>query len=98
MAPGFPVNGSKVKIAYAIILWTSDILTGLILSFQITIIDEPQIFYNTLLEKCRNAKKRITLASLYLGTGALEAELVSISATHKQKSYIQILLLNNCKG
>jgi hypothetical protein len=30
------------------------------------------------LEKCRHANKRITLASLYIGTGALETELVGI--------------------
>ncbi|XP_014477237.1 PREDICTED: CDP-diacylglycerol--glycerol-3-phosphate 3-phosphatidyltransferase, mitochondrial isoform X2 [Dinoponera quadriceps] len=46
--------------------------------FKITIIHKPQVFYDTLLEKCRNAKRRITLASLYLGTGALETELVNV--------------------
>lgn len=54
VAPGFPVNGSKI-----------------------TIINEPTVFYTFLLEKCRTARKRITLASLYLGTGKLEADLVS---------------------
>ena len=38
---------------------------------------EPSEFYSTLLEKCKTANKRITLASLYLGTGKLETELVS---------------------
>ncbi|XP_023287829.1 CDP-diacylglycerol--glycerol-3-phosphate 3-phosphatidyltransferase, mitochondrial isoform X2 [Orussus abietinus] len=44
---------------------------------KITIIHEPSIFYSTLLEKCQTAQKRITLASLYLGTGKLETDLVS---------------------
>lgn len=45
-------------------------------SFQITVIHEPSIFYKTVVEKCRTAKQRITLASLYLGTGHLEEQLV----------------------
>ncbi|KAK2576221.1 hypothetical protein KPH14_005590 [Odynerus spinipes] len=53
VAPGFPINGSKI-----------------------TIIHEPVHFYGTLLERCKSAKKRITFASLYLGTGKLESELV----------------------
>lgn len=43
---------------------------------KIKIIHEPSIFYSTLVEKCKNAKKRITFASLYLGTGKLESNLV----------------------
>lgn len=50
---------------------------------QITIIHKPQIFYTTLLEKCKRAKKRITFASLYLGTGPLETKLVSIIKSDK---------------
>jgi len=45
-------------------------------AFQITVIHEPSIFYKTVVEKCRTAKRRITLASLYLGTGHLEEQLV----------------------
>lgn len=44
---------------------------------KISVIHEPKHFYDVLLEKCRTAKRRITLASLYLGTGRLEEELVS---------------------
>ncbi|KAL0113108.1 hypothetical protein PUN28_012370 [Cardiocondyla obscurior] len=47
-------------------------------SSKVIIIHEPQAFYNTLLEKCKNAKERITLASLYLGTGTLETKLVNV--------------------
>lgn len=50
---------------------------------KIKIIHEPSIFYSTLVEKCKNAKKRITFASLYLGTGKLESNL--------EKNSIQIL-------
>lgn len=41
------------------------------------------MFYTTLLEKCKRAKKRITFASLYLGTGPLETELVGIIKADK---------------
>lgn len=43
-----------------------------------SILYKPDDFYTTLLERCKNAKHRIALASLYLGTGPLEAELVSL--------------------
>ncbi|KAL7288390.1 hypothetical protein TKK_0017481 [Trichogramma kaykai] len=54
---------------------------------KVTVIYEPKDFYTTLLEKCKTAKKRITLASLYLGTGKLEQELVkSIRETVESQS------------
>lgn len=43
---------------------------------NIKILTEPQQFYNTLLNKCSTASERITLVSLYLGTGPLEQSLV----------------------
>ncbi|XP_014215007.1 CDP-diacylglycerol--glycerol-3-phosphate 3-phosphatidyltransferase, mitochondrial [Copidosoma floridanum] len=43
---------------------------------KVRIIHEPRDFYSTLLEKCKTARSRITIASLYLGTGQMEAELV----------------------
>lgn len=45
-------------------------------SKNITILTEPDQFYNALLENCANAKDRITLVSLYLGNGSLERKLV----------------------
>ncbi|KAJ8667440.1 hypothetical protein QAD02_009103 [Eretmocerus hayati] len=44
---------------------------------KVTIFHEPAKFYAALLEKCRNSKKRITLASLYIGTGEMEKELIN---------------------
>jgi len=43
---------------------------------KVRIISEPGTFYATLLKKAGEARHRITLASLYLGTGNLETELV----------------------
>lgn len=44
---------------------------------KITILQVPSVFYDTLVSKCLNAKHRIKLASLYLGTGHLEQHLVT---------------------
>lgn len=42
----------------------------------ITVIEEPSAFYATILEQCSKAKRRVVLASLYLGVGELEQRLV----------------------
>ncbi|XP_059157125.1 CDP-diacylglycerol--glycerol-3-phosphate 3-phosphatidyltransferase, mitochondrial-like [Physella acuta] len=44
---------------------------------QVQVISEPAQFYEVLKLKSRKAKKRITFASLYLGNGDLEKDLVS---------------------
>uniref|UniRef100_A0A1B0DQC2 CDP-diacylglycerol--glycerol-3-phosphate 3-phosphatidyltransferase n=1 Tax=Phlebotomus papatasi TaxID=29031 RepID=A0A1B0DQC2_PHLPP len=44
----------------------------------ITVIHDPRVFYETVLTKCASAKKRIILASLYLGIGQLETSLISV--------------------
>lgn len=44
---------------------------------QIEIITEPQAFYTKLLTLCTEARQRISLASLYFGTGTLESDLVT---------------------
>ncbi|XP_054719882.1 CDP-diacylglycerol--glycerol-3-phosphate 3-phosphatidyltransferase, mitochondrial-like isoform X2 [Uloborus diversus] len=46
-------------------------------SKSIQILKEPSEFFQKLKEYSTSAKKRITLASLYIGTGVLEKELVS---------------------
>ncbi|KAH8258271.1 hypothetical protein KR038_009077, partial [Drosophila bunnanda] len=43
---------------------------------QIQVIHEPQHFYDTLVQRIARAKRRIVLASLYLGTGQLESAVV----------------------
>ncbi|XP_063218156.1 CDP-diacylglycerol--glycerol-3-phosphate 3-phosphatidyltransferase, mitochondrial isoform X2 [Bacillus rossius redtenbacheri] len=48
---------------------------------KVKIIKEPSEFYDTLLEKCSTAEHRITLASLYLGTGSLERKLDRLERT-----------------
>lgn len=44
---------------------------------KISVIQIPSVFYETLVAKSTNAKHRIKLASLYLGTGQLEQTLVA---------------------
>lgn len=43
----------------------------------VTVIEEPRAFYETILRHCSTAKKRVVLASLYLGIGELEQQLVA---------------------
>lgn len=52
-------------------------------SSNVSILHEPQEFYKALVEKCSSAQKRITLASLYLGTGSLEDDLVKAMSNNK---------------
>ncbi|KAH0950734.1 hypothetical protein HN011_002330 [Eciton burchellii] len=66
---------------------------------KITIIHKPEEFYSTLLEKCRHANKRITLASLYIGTGALETELVNVIEQTMNRGTVQVqILLDYMRG
>lgn len=53
---------------------------------NIVILTEPGQFYNTLVKYCRDATKRITLASLYLGNGKLEEKIVE---TLKNNDYFK---------
>lgn len=61
--------------------------------FQVSVIHEPNVFYKTVVEKCRTAKQRITLASLYLGTGHLEEQLVKAKEIKYSSSIITHLCL-----
>lgn len=45
---------------------------------QAKILHEPHEFYEALLTGIRNAKKRIVITSLYLGTGKLEQQIVRL--------------------
>ncbi|XP_066588149.1 CDP-diacylglycerol--glycerol-3-phosphate 3-phosphatidyltransferase, mitochondrial isoform X2 [Prorops nasuta] len=67
---------------------------------NIRIIHEPSEFYNILIEKCKFAKERITFASLYLGTGKLESELVIIgeSIANSNKNLKVTILLDYIRG
>lgn len=53
---------------------------------QIEIITEPQAFYNRLLTLCTNATERISIASLYFGTGKLETQLVTEIQNNVQRN------------
>uniref|UniRef100_A0A1L8DZ75 CDP-diacylglycerol--glycerol-3-phosphate 3-phosphatidyltransferase n=1 Tax=Nyssomyia neivai TaxID=330878 RepID=A0A1L8DZ75_9DIPT len=45
---------------------------------SITVIQDPKVFYETVVAKCASARDRIILASLYLGVGQLETQLISV--------------------
>ncbi|XP_028178015.1 CDP-diacylglycerol--glycerol-3-phosphate 3-phosphatidyltransferase, mitochondrial isoform X2 [Ostrinia furnacalis] len=48
-------------------------------SSKINIITDPRKFYDTLCERFRNANRRVSIASLYIGTGALERQLLEVT-------------------
>ncbi|XP_065579961.1 CDP-diacylglycerol--glycerol-3-phosphate 3-phosphatidyltransferase, mitochondrial-like [Artemia franciscana] len=63
---------------------------------KVKVMSSPKEFYETLLAKSKNAKRRITIASLYLGTGQMERTLVeSIRSNiiqHGESLRVKILL------
>lgn len=67
---------------------------------KISVINEPQDFYNAVLERASAAKFRIMLASLYLGIGKLETDLVkSIEHNMKENGSLQVdILLDYTRG
>nr|XP_029716507.1 CDP-diacylglycerol--glycerol-3-phosphate 3-phosphatidyltransferase, mitochondrial isoform X2 [Aedes albopictus] len=67
---------------------------------RIEIIYEPSAFYNTLVSKCSVAKRRIMLASLYLGIGSKETQLVNaIHDNMKQNLQLKVdVLLDFTRG
>ncbi|XP_011498191.1 PREDICTED: CDP-diacylglycerol--glycerol-3-phosphate 3-phosphatidyltransferase, mitochondrial [Ceratosolen solmsi marchali] len=79
------IFNEKPTLAYDTVCLERSILTWLhkatpafpVDGSKITIIYDPSEFYNSLLTECKTAKMRITLASLYLGSGKLEKELVN---------------------
>lgn len=69
-APGFAVNGDKVKV-----------------------ITEPSEFYEELCQRAKTAKKRVVLASLYLGTGEKEQRLLNSIEESLQTSDVRVKVL-----
>ncbi|RVE44096.1 hypothetical protein evm_011262 [Chilo suppressalis] len=46
---------------------------------KINIMNDPRSFYDTLCERFQNANRRISIASLYIGTGTLERKLLAVT-------------------
>jgi len=61
-------------------------------SSNIKIITEPSQFYSTILQYCQEASYRVTLVSLYLGTGDLETKIVNALLTNKQFQNRKLLI------
>lgn len=77
-----PLNGVNLTGSFGVKrLESLDWLHSMSLCFplqagQIEIITEPQAFYTKLQALCTNAVNRIGIASLYIGTGQLESNLI----------------------
>lgn len=69
-------------------------------SSKVNIISDPRKFYDTLCERFRNANRRISVASLYLGTGTMEKKLLELTKDNleKQKSLKFKVLLDFQRG
>jgi len=67
---------------------------------KISVISEPKDFYNAVLERAKSARFRILLASLYLGIGQLETELVkSIEQNVRSNKDLSVnILLDYTRG
>lgn len=64
---------------------------------QVELIQEPDKFYDRLVDLCTNAQHRISITSLYLGVGQLEKNLVAkIHHNVKQNSELKVNILLDC--
>ncbi|CAK1547272.1 unnamed protein product [Leptosia nina] len=52
---------------------------------KVNIITDPKQFYDTLYERFRRAKRRVSIASLYIGTGELENKLIRATIDNVMK-------------
>ncbi|XP_067914457.1 CDP-diacylglycerol--glycerol-3-phosphate 3-phosphatidyltransferase, mitochondrial isoform X3 [Heterodontus francisci] len=59
---------------------------------QVKVLNSPSEFYGTIKEHIKMAKKRIVMASLYLGTGPLEQELVDCIEETLQRSQEETMI------
>ena len=44
---------------------------------QIEIMDDPTVFYQSIIDGIRRSKRKILISSLYIGTGPMEVNIVS---------------------
>ncbi|XP_075973686.1 phosphatidylglycerophosphate synthase 1 [Anticarsia gemmatalis] len=67
---------------------------------KVNIISDPRQFYDTLCERFRSANRRISIASLYLGTGSMEKKLLEVTRMNleKQKDLQFKVLLDYQRG
>ena len=67
---------------------------------NIQVILSPHLFYQTLIDKISNANDRITISSLYIGTGEMERRLVdAIDNQMCDKPHLQVcILLDRLRG
>jgi CDP-diacylglycerol--glycerol-3-phosphate 3-phosphatidyltransferase len=61
---------------------------------DVTILSTPQEFYDTLLKHSRTATQRVSLASLYMGTGTLEQALVNnLCKNYCQQDHLKVRIV-----
>ncbi|XP_017041198.1 CDP-diacylglycerol--glycerol-3-phosphate 3-phosphatidyltransferase, mitochondrial [Drosophila ficusphila] len=100
-APSLLANGFSGAPALESLSWLHNLAPCFPLrGDQIQVIHEPQHFYETLVQRIGRAKRRIVLASLYLGTGQLENAVVQTlrHSLEKQTSLRLNVLLDFTRG
>ncbi|KAK4874833.1 hypothetical protein RN001_014193 [Aquatica leii] len=66
---------------------------------DVAILSEPHQFYEALVNNCKSAKNRVTLASLYFGNGNLEQKLVKTLLQNENFNKVKIrILLDYTRG
>ncbi|KAH8353845.1 hypothetical protein KR084_008486 [Drosophila pseudotakahashii] len=100
-APSLLANGFPGAPALESLSWLHNLAPCFPLrGDQIQVIHEPQHFYETLVQRIGRAKRRIVLASLYLGTGQLENAVVQkLRHSLEQQSALRLnVLLDFTRG
>jgi CDP-diacylglycerol--glycerol-3-phosphate 3-phosphatidyltransferase len=79
----FQEDESHRKILASPIFWVK--------SKDITVLSTPQEFYSELISQSRSARERVSLASLYLGTGEMEQSLLaSIASNYRRQKDLKV--------
>ncbi|KAJ2945992.1 hypothetical protein O0L34_g4910 [Tuta absoluta] len=60
---------------------------------KINIITDPRVYYDTLCERFKNAQRRISVASLYVGTGQMERSLLKVTKESVQSKKLKFRAL-----
>ena len=70
---GTPVQRSETQVLKLLVSGMANHARGFpIKGDSVEILETPSQFYNVLLQGVRNARSRVVIASLYIGTGTLE--------------------------
>lgn len=90
-----PVHQSESAVLHSLVGGMAKHARGIpIQGDRVEVLETPSQFYNVLLQGVRNARTRVVIASLYIGTGTLEQELLDVIADSlARKPNLQVTIL-----